>query len=75
MRQAIPITFSTVGEMRPALSPDGGAVAFLRAGSLTDSAPVSVWVLNLINGAERQIGLPEDAGRPMTFAAMKNQFT
>ena len=37
--RAIPITFSTVGEMRPALSPDGGAVAFLRAGSLTDSAP------------------------------------
>jgi hypothetical protein len=62
--RAIPITFSTVGEMRPALSPDGGAVAFLRAGSLTDSAPASVWVLNLINGAERQVGLPEDAGPP-----------
>jgi hypothetical protein len=62
--RAIPITFSTVGEMRPALSPDGGTVAFLRAGSLTDSAPASVWVLNLINGAERQVGLPEDAGPP-----------
>jgi hypothetical protein len=62
--RAIPITFSTVGEMRPALSPDGGAVAFLRAGSLSDSAPASVWVLNLINGAERQVGLPEDAGPP-----------
>jgi hypothetical protein len=62
--RAIPITFSTVGEMRPALSPDGGTVAFLRAGSLTDSAPASVWVLNLINGAERQVGLPEDSGPP-----------
>jgi hypothetical protein len=62
--RAIPITFSTVGEMRPALSPDGAAVAFLRAGSLTDSAPASVWVLNLINGAERQVELPEDAGPP-----------
>jgi hypothetical protein len=62
--RAIPITFSTVGEMRPALSPDGGAVAFLRAGSLTDSAPASVWVLNLINGAERQVELPDDAGPP-----------
>jgi hypothetical protein len=31
---------------------------------LTDSAPASVWVLNLINGAERQIELPEDAGPP-----------
>jgi hypothetical protein len=62
--RAIPITFSPVGEMRPALSPDGGAVAFLRAGSLTDSVPASVWVLNLINGAERQVRLPEDAGPP-----------
>jgi hypothetical protein len=62
--RAIPITFSTVGEMRPALSPDGAAVAFLRGGSLADSAPASVWVLNLINGAEREIELPEDAGRP-----------
>jgi hypothetical protein len=66
--RAIPITFSTVGEMRPALSPDGGAVAFLRAvlraGSLTDSAPASVWILNLINGAERQVELPDGAGPP-----------
>jgi len=61
---AIPITFTTVGEMRPALSPDGGAVAFLRAGSLTDTTPASVWVLNLMNGAEREVELPEDAGRP-----------
>jgi hypothetical protein len=62
--RAIPITFSTVGEMRPAISPDGGAVAFLRAGSLKDSAPASVWVLNLINGAERQVELPDGAGPP-----------
>jgi hypothetical protein len=62
--RAIPITFSTVGEMRPALAPDGVAVAFLRGGSLTDSAPASVWVLNLIDGAERQVELPEGAGPP-----------
>ncbi len=62
--QAIPITFSSVGEMRPTLSPDGAAVAFLRAGSLTDSVPESVWVLNLINGAERRVELPKDAGPP-----------
>jgi hypothetical protein len=62
--QAIPITFSAVGEMRPALSPDGGAVAFLRAGSLSDSSPASVWVMNLTNGAERRVELPESAGPP-----------
>lgn len=60
----VPITFTAVGEMRPAVAPDGGAVVFLRAGSLDDSLPASVWVLNLTNGAERRIELPEDAGRP-----------
>ena len=61
---AIPLTFSVVGEMRPALSPDGGQVAFLRAGTLTDTLPASAWVLNLVNGAERQVTLPLGAGRP-----------
>ena len=61
---AIPITFSVVAEMRPALSPDGGQVAFLRGGSLTDTLPASVWVLNLLNGAERQVRVPLSAGRP-----------
>jgi hypothetical protein len=62
--RAIPLTFSVVGELRPSLSPDGGQVAFLRAGTLTDTVPASVWVLNLVNGAERQVPLPLGAGRP-----------
>jgi hypothetical protein len=61
---AIPITFSTVGEMRPSLSPSGGEVAFLRGGSLTDSSPASVWVMSLINGAERLVEMPAEAGPP-----------
>ena len=61
---AIPVTFSAVGEMRPALAPNGSAVAFLRGGTLRDSAPASVWVMNLLNGAERQIALPRDAPPP-----------
>lgn len=61
---AIPITFSVVGELRPSLSPDGGQVAFLRGASLTDSMPASVWVLNLVNGAERQVPLPLRTGPP-----------
>lgn len=65
---AIPITFSVVGEMRPSLSPDGGSVAFLRGGTLTDSTPASVWVLNLVNGAERQVPLPLEAGAPERVA-------
>jgi hypothetical protein len=61
---AIPVTFTAVGEMRPALAPNGGAVAFLRGGSLRDSTPASVWVMNLLSGAEREIPLPRGAGRP-----------
>jgi hypothetical protein len=61
---AIPITFSVVGEMRPSLSANGGQVAFLRSGTLADTLPASVWVLNLVNGAEEQVTLPLDAGRP-----------
>ena len=61
---ATPITFTAVGEMRPALAPNGGSVAFLRGGSLRDSTPASVWVMNLLSGAERQIELPREAGRP-----------
>lgn len=66
--EVTPLTYSNVGEMRPALSPDGGAVAFLRGGSLRDSMPASVWVMNLINGGERRIELPKDAGAPSRVA-------
>jgi hypothetical protein len=60
----VPITFSAVGEMRPTLSPDGGMLAFLRGASLRDSTPGSVWVMNLLSGAEREVGLPRTAGVP-----------
>ena len=60
----VPITFSTVGEMRPALSPDGVMLAFLRGASLRDSTPGSVWVMNLLSGAEREVELPRGAGVP-----------
>ena len=36
------ITFSNVAELAPALSPDGGGLAFLRGTSLTDSTPASI---------------------------------
>jgi hypothetical protein len=63
--QPVAITFTTVAELRPALSPDGGALAFLRGASLRDSTPASVWVMNLLSGSERELGLPQGAGRPI----------
>ena len=61
---ALPLTYSGVGEMRPALAPDGGAVAFLRGASLRDTTPGTVWVMNLLSGGERQLHLPKGAGAP-----------
>ncbi len=60
----VPITFTTVAELRPALSPDGGALAFLRGVSINDSTPATVWVMNLLSGSERELVLPKGAGRP-----------
>jgi hypothetical protein len=60
----IPITFSSVGEMRPALSPDGTRLAFLRGRAVADSTPGSVWVMNLQTGDEREVELPRTAGVP-----------
>jgi hypothetical protein len=59
------ITFTNVAELAPALSPDGGALAFLRGTSLTDSTPASIWVMNLLSGGERELVLPKGAGRPV----------
>jgi len=61
---SVQITFTPVGETRPALSPDGEMVAFLRGRSLRDSTPGSVWVMSLLNGADRELELPKAAGAP-----------
>jgi hypothetical protein len=61
----VAITFTSVAERRPALSPDGGALAFLRGASLRDSTPATIWVMNLLSGSERETVLPAGAGRPI----------
>jgi hypothetical protein len=62
---AIPLTYTPVAELDPAVSPNGGMVAFLRARSLSDSTPATVWVLNLLSGADRELELPKGAGAPL----------
>jgi hypothetical protein len=61
---AIPLTYTPVAELAPALAPDGGSVAFLRGRSLRDSTPATIWVLNLLSGADRELRLPKGAGAP-----------
>jgi hypothetical protein len=61
---AIPLTYTPVAELAPALAPDGSMVAFLRGRSLQDSTPATVWLLNLLSGADRELRLPKEAGAP-----------
>jgi len=60
----IPITFSSVGEMRPVLAPDGRRLAFLRGRGVGDSTPGSVWIMDLLTGGEREVRLPRQAEPP-----------
>jgi hypothetical protein len=63
--KVIAVTFTPVAELAPALSPDGVVIAFLRAGQPpNDSASRRIWALNLLNGAERRLKLPDSAGTP-----------
>lgn len=46
------------------MSPNGTDLAFLRSQSLRDSTPATVWVMNLLNGSERELELPKEAAAP-----------
>ena len=57
--EVVPITFTPVTELAPALSPDGATVAFLRQPWPLDSAAGrTAWLLNLLSGAERELRFP-----------------
>ena len=66
--ESVQLTFSLPAESRPALSPDGDVIAFLRARSSADTVHRRAWLLNLLNGAEREMELPEGAGAPIEVA-------
>jgi hypothetical protein len=61
---SVPLTYTPVAELAPELAPDGASVAFLRARALGDSVPATVWVMNLLSGADRELPLPKGAGAP-----------
>lgn len=65
------VSFSRAHEFAPALSPDGVMLAFVRGTAVEDSNSYRVWVMNLLNGAERE--LPQsDAGPPLQVAWNRN---
>lgn len=55
------ITFTSMTERSPRLTDRGGLLAFLRYGVGTARGQGELVVLNLLNGAERRIALPEAA--------------
>ena len=54
----IQLTFSPIAESDPVLSPDGSAVLFLRHQTIDGADRPTIWVLNLLSGAERELTLP-----------------
>lgn len=64
----IQITFTPPAEFGAALSPDGIQIAFIRSRTEADTALRTLGALNLLNGAERALSLPADAGYPLALA-------
>ena len=64
----VQLTFSLPAEWSPRLSPAGDVIAFLRAREQGDTARTRVWLLNLLNGSERQVRLPDSSGAPVALA-------
>ena len=62
--RAFRVTFSRVHEASPALSPDGIMLAFIRGRHAADSAGHRIWVMNLLNGAEREVPLLAEGAYP-----------
>lgn len=65
--KAYRITFTRVDERLPALSPDGVMLAFDRGRLPGDTASRRVVVMNLLNGAEREV-VPPGVLRPVAIA-------
>jgi len=57
--EVVQLTWTPVREFAPALSPDGGMLAFLRGPAPGGQGRPSVWVINLLGGSERELALPD----------------
>lgn len=73
--EPVQVTFSLPAEFAPALSPEGGLVAFLRARDEADTLHRAVWLVNLVNSAERELPAPKGAGTPLAVAWLEGNRT
>lgn len=69
------LTFTVPIERGPRLATDGTVLAFLRMGDSLPGTAREVVVMNLLNGSERRLGLPAEAGRPESLAWGDDQAT
>lgn len=59
----IQLTFTPLRESMPRINWRGDAVAFIRSKDSLPTTPNEVVLMNLLNGAERKLALPDSAGR------------
>lgn len=64
----VQLTFTLPAEWHPRISPNGDVVAFLRSRNEGDTLHARAWLLNLLNGAERELTLPDSSGAPVGIA-------
>lgn len=62
------LTFTPLQESMPRINVRGDAVAFLRSRDTTATTRNEVILMNLLNGAERALSLPDGAGRATVIA-------
>jgi hypothetical protein len=69
------LTFTTLLERGPQLTPEGAILAFLRMRDTLATTPREVVVMNLLNGSERRLALPAEAGQPQALGWSDDQTT
>jgi hypothetical protein len=69
------LTFTTLLEVAPTLTPEGALLAFLRMRDTLPTTPREIVVMNLLSGAERRLTLPDGAGRPEALGWSDDQAT
>lgn len=69
------LTYTTLLEVGPTLTPEGALLGFLRMRDTLAGTPREIVVMNLLNGSERRMDLPASAGQPQALGWSDDQTT
>lgn len=64
--EVVQLTWTPVREYAPALSPDGGMLAFLRQ---PPTGKPTIWIINLLGAGERELPLPDSVSQTLQRVA------